>query len=389
LKHLNILYAAAGNVARHKLRSVVVMLCLVAVLFPFISAVAVLEGVKAQSRISVTEGADIYVTMDMFGRNGVIPIAMAEAMKQIPGVTKAVPRVVGRIYIGGRLVVLLGVTNEEKPSSMDFINGSLPKTGEIVIGKGLAEHLNLEVGKELNIGTRVVAFVENEPYVIKKMYRVSGIFDAQSGIWASNLVLMDLDEAVNVFEMEDFATDIALHVRPGYEAAVSKGLQKMNPFFRIQTKGLVKTYIDKGFNMKGGVFAALYVVAFALTIPAILVSSGFGLSERRKEIGILKATGWQTQEALEMVFFENIMLALISAPAAFILSFIWIKLFNAPFIAQIFIPGTESIPPFPVPSRFMPLPFALSFFFALLLTMAGSIYSTWKAAVVPPAEAMK
>lgn len=389
MKHLNILYAAAGNVARHKLRSIVVMLCLVAVLFPFISAIAILEGVKAQSRISVTEGADIYVTMDMFGRNGVIPIEMAEAMKQIPGVTKAVPRAIGRIYIGGKLAVLLGITDDEKPSSMNFIKGSLPKTGEIVIGKGLAEYLNLEVGKELNIGTRVVAFVENEPYIIKKMYRVSGIFDSQSGIWASNLVLMDLDEAVSVFEMEAFATDIGLHVRPGYEAAVSRSLQKMSPFFRIQTKGLVKTYIERGFNMKGGIFAALYVLAFALTIPAILVTSGFGLSERRKEIGILKAGGWHTHEVLEMVFLENIMLALISAPAAFILSFIWIKLFNAPFIAPLFIPGVESIPPFPVPSRFMPLPFVLSFFFALLLTMAGSIYSTWRAAIVPPAEAMK
>ncbi|MBI4848568.1 MAG: FtsX-like permease family protein [Nitrospirae bacterium] len=366
-----------------------VILCLVAVLFPFLSAIAILEGVKTQSRISVSEGADIYVTMDMFGRNGVIPIEMAEVMKQIPGVTKAVPRAIGRIYIGGKLAVLLGITDDEKPSSLNFINGSLPKAGEIVIGRGLAEHLNLEVGEELNIGTRVVAFIENEPYIIKKMYHVSGIFDAQSGIWASNLVLMSIDDAVSVFEMEDFATDIGLYVRPGYEAAVSKGLQKMNPFFRIQTKGLVRTYIERGFNMKGGIFAALYVLAFALTIPAILVTSGFGLSGRRKEIGILKATGWQTHEVLEMVFFENIMLALISAPSALVLSFVWIKLFNAPFIAPLFIPGAGSIPPFPVPSRFMPLPFVFSFFFALLLTMTGSIYSTWRAAIVSPAEAMK
>ncbi|RJQ47943.1 MAG: FtsX-like permease family protein [Nitrospiraceae bacterium] len=365
------------------------MLCLVAILFPFISAIAILEGVKAQSELSVTEGADIFVTMDMFGRNGVIPIEMAAAMEQIDGVTKAVPRAVGRIYIGNKLAVLLGIEGDEKPPSVNFIKGSLPKAEEVVIGKGLAKHLGLDVGDKLNIGTRVVAFLEGEPYIIKKIFRVSGIFDSQSGIWASNLVLMDIYDAVSVFEMDDFATDISLHVRPGYDEAVSKSLQKMNPYFRIQTKGLVKTYIDRGFNMKGGVFAVLYVVAFALTIPAILVTSGFGLSERRKETGILKAAGWQTHEVLEMVFFENIMLALISAPAAFVLSFVWIKLFNAPFIAQIIIPGAESIAAFPVPSKFMPMPFVFSFFFALLLTMAGSIYSTWSAAVVSPVEAMK
>ena len=100
MKHLNILYAAAGNVARHKLRSVVVILCLVAILFPFISAIAILEGVKKQSRISVTEGADIYVTMDMFGRNGVIPVEMANEIKKLDGVVKTIPRVIGRVYIG-------------------------------------------------------------------------------------------------------------------------------------------------------------------------------------------------------------------------------------------------------------------------------------------------
>ena len=43
--------------------------------------------------------------------------------------------------------------------------------------------------------------------------------------------------------------------------------------------------------LKEGIFSALYIVAFALGIPAILVTSGFGLSERKREIGIMKATG--------------------------------------------------------------------------------------------------
>jgi ABC-type lipoprotein release transport system permease subunit len=74
---------------------------------------------------------------------------------------------------------------------------------------------------------------------------------------------------------------------------------------------------------------------------------------------------------------------------SFIISFIWVKLFNGFFIARLFIAGIESMPPFPVPSIFLPFPFVISIFFALVLTMTGSIYSTWKASVIPPVEAMR
>jgi len=258
-----------------------------------------------------------------------------------------------------------------------------------VIGRGMADHLNVGTGDELSIGVRIFTIIDHVPYIQKKIFRISGIFDSASGIWTTDLVLMDIDEAISVYEMEDIVTDIAVYVRPGYAVSVVENIQKISSFFRVQTKNIARSYVEKGFNTKGGIFVVLYTVAFAIAIPAILVLSGFGLSGRKKEIGILKATGWQTLDVLEMVFFENIILACIAAPAALVISFIWIKLFNAPFIAQLFISGIESTAPFPVPSRIMPLPFILSFFFSLILTMVGSIYSTWKAAVVPPAEAMR
>jgi ABC-type lipoprotein release transport system permease subunit len=367
---------------------VVLVLCLVAILFPFISAVALLDGVKSQSRISVNEGADIYVTMDMYGRNGVIPIEMVSEIKKIDGVVRAVPRVISRIYISGKLAVLLGLPAGEM-ASLSFVKGALPGSDGILIGRGMAKDLKLDINSNLSIGVRIVAIVNHVPMTLKKEYRVAGIFDPHSGIWSSDLVVMNIEDADSVFEMDGFATDIAVYVKPGYDASVSENLQKLNSFFRIQTKELVKSYFEGGFNIKGGIFVALYTVAFALAIPAILVSSGFGLSERRKEIGILKATGWQTHEVLEMVMFENIVLALISAPLSFVISYIWVKLFNGFFIAQLFIGGIGSVPSFPVPSKFMPIPFLLSIFFSLVLTMVGSIYSAWRAATVPPAEALR
>lgn len=365
------------------------ILCVVAILFPFISAISILEGIKKQSGISIEEGADIYVSMDMYGRNGMIPYGFAREIEKIDGVIKAVPRVISRVYVEGKLLVLLGLPQEQVSDSVSFAKGSLPGPDEIVIGQRVAENLDLDIGSNLSIGVRVFAIIDHVPFIQKKIYRVSGIFDAESSIWTADLILMDVDEAISVYEMEDFVTDIAVDVRPGYTRPVAEAVQKMNAFFRIQTKEIAQTYVEKGFDAKGGVFIIIYTIALAIAIPAILVISGFGRGERRKEIGILKATGWKTQDVLEMIFFENTIIALISAPGAFVLSYLWVRFLNGIFLINIFVAGMDSVPTFPVPSQFTPMPLLLSFLFSLVLTMIGSIYSTWRVAVTPPSEAMR
>lgn len=367
----------------------IVVLCLSAILVPFISALSISEGTKKQSMISVEQGADIYLTMDMYGRNGMIPAALSGEIEKIDGVTEAVPRVIGRIYVEGRLAVLLGLPEERFASAAGFIDGPPPVRDGIVIGKGLAESLGLRTGSDLSIGVRIFAILEHVPYIQKKVYTVSGIFDAESSIWTSSLILMDIEEAIAMFEMEGFVSDIAVYVQPGHTQQAVESIQKMNSFFRVQTKGTAMTYMERGFNTKSGVFASLYTVAFAVAIPLILMLSGFGLSERRKEVGILKATGWHTHEVLEMVFYENLVLSLIAASFSYVLSFIWVRLLNGAFISRIFIPGIESMSSFPVPAEFSGMQLFLSFFVSLVLTMSGSIYPAWRMAVIPPAEAVR
>lgn len=357
-----------------------IILCLIAILFPFLAALAISEGVKNESLASVTEGADIYLTLDQYGKNAPVPIKYLDDVKKINAVTRAVPRVIGRIYLGNRLAMVVGIQKEEIPPSVECVEGrTFNAPGEAIIGTGLARHFNLGVGHAFMLGGDK-----------GKMFKVAGLFKSDSSIWASDLIFIPFEDAANIFKMNDMTTDILIYTRPGYTQAVGEALKKIEgASFRVQSRELVKQYFNKGFTLKEGIFTALYTVAFALAIPALLVSSGFGLSERRKEIGVLKATGWQTSEILEMVVFENLIISLTAAPLSLIMAFIWLKGLNGLFIAQFFISEIGILPPFQVPSRFLPLPAFLSFFFSLILTMVGSLYSSWRAAVIPPAEAMK
>lgn len=380
-KHINLLLLATDNLLRHRTKTIVVCLCIIAILSPFITAIAISEGVRAQSQASVDEGADLYLTFDEFGRNAAIPLKYLDEIKKIFGVTKVVPRIIGRSFLQNKLAVIVGINKENIPKSISCISGKIfGKADEVVVGQELARHFRLNIGDQFSMrGQR------------RKTFTVVGFFSADSHIWGSSMILMSLKDAGELFGKEDAVTDIQIYSLPGHNSEIATDLYDIlqNEPYRLQDKQMVKLYFKKGFMLKEGIFTALYIVAFALGVPAILVTSGFGLSERRKEVGIMKATGWHTLEILELVSFEQLLISLLGATIAIILSILWVKYLNGAFIAQFFIAEIPMLPKFTLPARFLPLPCFLSFFFALILTMVGSIYSSWRASTESPVVSMK
>ncbi|MBI5378602.1 MAG: FtsX-like permease family protein [Nitrospirae bacterium] len=386
--HWNLLRFAVDQILRHRLRSAVVAAALVAILTPFLTAMAISEGVRAESALAVHEGADFYVASDQFGKNAPIPLRYLEEFARIPGVERAVPRVVGRAYVNERLAVIVGLPPASiPPGAGSILKGRPLRDGarnEALIGAALARHGGLQVGHAFQI-----------PIAEGKTFEVVGLFQPTVSIWGADLIYLSFADAAEVFGMEGQASEILLYIKPGYEEQVAFSLDLLQMvergriFLRTQNKDLVRQYLNRGFTLKAGIFTALYAVAFALAIPALLVVSGFGMSERRREIGVLKATGWHTEEVLEVVFWESLLHAAAGAALALLLAMAWIYAFNGALVAQFFIPEIGLLAPFPVPARFLPLPFLLGFLFSVALTLVGSLYTAWRAAAVPPVEAMR
>lgn len=382
-RHYNLLITAMNSLLTNKTRSLIITGCLIAIIFPFISAMALSEGVKYQALISVEEGADIYLTRDFYGNNAPIGLETIHRVKTIEGVTKVIPRVIGRMYLFDKLLVVVGIPKENLSDTMSFLNGR-PFQGEqeVIVGKGMADYFGLNIGSKFTVD-----LMPGVPF------EITGIFRSSPTIWSSDVLIMSFDDAARLFRLREQATDLLVYTRPGSTETVSEELKKLDnplePPLRIQDRNLVKRYFYRGFNYKAGVFTALYLVAFALAIPAILITSGLITIERKREVGVLKATGWQTQEILEMLGWENFILALAAAIISILLAMVWIKVFNAAFLAQFFIAESGLLPSFQVPARFLPIPCLLSFFFAISLSMTGSLYSTWRTAIIPPVEAMR
>lgn len=385
-KHTALAGQAAKYLLRNPVRSGVVVLAVVATLSPLVTALALCEGVKHQYSSAVNEGADIYVARDYYGSNAPIELTMVHRLRAIQGVTAVTPRVIGRTYVRGKFMAILGIGSQFVPPAIELVQGRKPVArGEVIIGRTAGEYLGLQLGSRFSL--------KRNPELV---FEVVGLFRSPFTIWNADLLLMGFDDATALFGIEGKATDLLVFTRPGYQQIVDiiirvseEDRQLAQPPLRAQTKQIISRYSQRGFNLKSGVFAGFYSLVLALGIPSVGVISGFGLSARRKEIGVIKALGWQTQEVLEMVALENLMLSLISVPFIVLVAWCWIHVLNGIGITRFFIAELDIIIPFQVPSKLFPIPAVLGALLAVVLTMVGSIYSTWRTAISPPSEVMK
>jgi ABC-type lipoprotein release transport system permease subunit len=285
--------------------------------------------------------------------------------------------------------VLVGVPPEHFPQGITCVEGELPRTGslnELVLGTELARRLGLHVD------SLIPPFYRNRRG--DRVSKVVGLFRADAPVWQANLILTTFATAATVFDQEGLATDVLVYCRPGYQDAVRSALLRLprpdgQPALRVTTRDDLAALLPQGVLRREGIFNLHYVLAFSVGILTILVTSGFGTSERRREVGILKATGWQTDEILLRGLVESGLLSLAGAALAVVLAFVWLRVFNGYGIAGVFLAGVDVRPGFRVPFRLAPVPVLLAFLVAAVVVLSGTLYSTWRAAVVPPREAMR
>jgi ABC-type lipoprotein release transport system permease subunit len=380
----------------HPLRSVVCCTALIVVLLPYLTGLALSQGLQAEAEASIQSGADLFVTGSRFGRPAAVPLEAVARIRRVEGVTAVVPRIVGEVVLGKERVpaVLVGLPPEHFPSWSAAMEGQLPRQDgrhELVIGTTLARRL------ELKIGSTLLPFYRNRRG--ERLSRVVGTFKPDAPLWQASLILTTFDSAATIFDQPGLATDLLVSCRPGYQDVISRTLERDLMFttssesgpvrLRVTAREDLQALLPRGLLHREGIFQLHFLLAIVVSILVLLVTSGLGLSERRREIGILKATGWQTDEILLRGLVESLALSLTGACVSLLLAWVWLRIFNAYGIAALFLAGADLAPDFTVPYRLTPVPVLLAFVLAFAVVFGGTLYSSWRAATTPPREAMR
>lgn len=378
----------------HPWRSVATIACVIAALSPYLTGLGLAGGLARQAAESIEQGAEMYVTGMQFGRAVPLPLEAVEEIASLPGVVKAVPRIVGKLTLGDErhTALVVGLPPQAMPP-LDFIEGELfhdEQLNELVIGSQLAAQLKLHVGSLLP------PFYRNRRG--EKVSKVVGIFSADAPIWQANLVFTSFDTAARLFDQPALATEVLVDCRTGTAEELATAIRRRLHWeladgsrldVQVASRGGVRALWTVAAAHRDGVFHLHWMLAVSIGILAVLVTSGFGGTERRHEVGVLKAIGWRTDEILLRNAIEGVLLTAAGASLAVLITWCWLTVFNGWSIAQLFVPGLGWRPKVDVPFHLAPVPVLLAALLSWLIVTSGSLYTTWRIAMTPPASAMR
>jgi ABC-type lipoprotein release transport system permease subunit len=250
------------------------------------------------------------------------------------------------------------------------------------LGAGVARARGLGPGDYLSLRS-----ARGEPF----SFRIAALLSADTELVSSDLMLLNAEDFRRFFDFPaDRFTDIVLRVRNPVEVRkvaekISLALPDTRPILREE---ILRTY-DAIFGWRQGlVFILLTGALLAFVIFAWDRASGLS-GEERREIGIIKAIGWETGDVLRMKFWEGAALSLTAFLLGYLLAYVHVFYFSAALFAPV-LKGWAVLYP-----DFRPLPFvdglqvATLFFFSVFPYTVATIIPIWRAAITDPDQVMR
>ena len=259
---------------------------------------------------------------------------------------------------------------------------------EILIGKPMAELLEVELGDRLIITAATVDTNE----ITQELFRLSGIFEFGPEEMDKNLVFINLVKAQSVLGMQDNLNQIALRfIDP--EDAKNKELPLFKQLTNEENEALgwldLQPSIGAMIEMAGFSTAIVGAILFLLTSLGVINSMFMSIYERIYEFGVAKAIGTTPRQIIQLVLFEALLLALISCVFGLVIGYFlgdYFSIHGIPMgkmeVSGVLLDGNMY-------TQLMLYQFVNFPIYVTLLTLAAAIYPATFASRIVPTEALQ
>ncbi len=342
------------------------------IVFLLASVMLYTHALRSEARLVLADSPELILQQMIAGRHDLIPASYLEQTGRIRGVAKQYGRLWGYYYDPAvRANYTLMVPQERELKDED-----------IVIGNGIARTRGLSTGDFISFrSSRGESF----------SFRIAEILNSESELVSADLMLLSEQRFRAFFDIPAGQyTDLVFRVRnPKELKKIAEKLVLQFPDTRpILRDEILRTY-DAIFSWRQGiVFVLLAGSLLAFVIFAWDKASGLSAEERR-EIGVLKAIGWETADVIRMKFWEGSLISL----SAFLLGYLaaYMHVFYAS--ASLFEPvlkGWAVLYPDFQPSPVVDgLQLATLFFFTVFPYTVATIIPIWQAAITDPDTVMR
>jgi len=399
-----------SSLIRRKVKNFGLLALYTLIVFILASAMFFTYSIKREASLILKGSPEIVVQRIKAGRHDLFPVRYLETLRKIRGVAAVEGRLWGYYYdglAGANYTLLSPPTQQEaaepaKPSAKTAVvedeetehhgvdaskplfehQGTALEPGTLIIGNGIARIRNIAKGE-------FMPFRAFDGTILN--FRIAGTLSSQSELVSSDLMLIAEEDFRKLFGIEsDYVTDVTVVVdNPSEIDTVASKITKLLPDARpIVRDEILRTY-DSIFNWRGGMMIVIFSAAvLAFVIFAWDKASGLSAGERR-EIGILKAVGWETSDVIQMKFWEGAMISLTAFLTGVILAYIHV-FFTGSLVFEPALKGWSNLYPHFALTPFINAEQLITLFFLTVVPYTvATIVPTWRAATIDPDSAMR
>ncbi len=361
-----------ASLARRRTKNFGLLLVYTLLVFVLASVALYTHALRQEAAQVLKQSPEIILQRMVAGRHDLIPPGYIEKIGRIRGVQAIEGRLWGYYYdpvVKANYTFMAPAAEAVRP-------------GTLTVGPAVARSRGLAPGNTISF----------RAYSGKLFsFTVAGVLPHSSELVSADLVLMSEADFRAFFAYPaGHHTDIALSVANPLEVRnVAAKLAAVLPDSRpILREEVLRTYASVFDWREGIVLALLSAAIFAFAILAWEKASGLSAEEKR-EIGILKAIGWETGDIIKMKLWEGGLISFTAFLVGFIAAYVQVFRFGAPLFEPVLKGWSVLYPRFELVPAIDSLQVATLFFFTVFPYMAAVLVPIWRAAITDPDAAMR
>lgn len=385
-RHRNILDYALGSLWRNRFKNTGVFLVFSLVIFIIASFRLVTSSLDNAAEQLLTAVPDITVQKMTAGRQDVLRYKDMAEIEELFGIKELKPRIWGYYFdeLNGANYTVIGdpsFDDRQQLPGLSIVNqpddGSRQGVSPVVIGQSVIYSKNL-AGRH--------SFSLFRPDLSLKSFYVSGAFAENTSLVTSDLMVMGIEAAADLFGMgEGELTDLVVSVgNPTEIDTIAKKISERIPGSRVITKKQIQKTYRAAFGWRSG----LGLVCLLGSVGAFIIlawDKASGLSEeQRREVGILKAVGWQTADVMSVRFWESMVISMFAFTAGYTAAWAHVLWFDGFLFRPVLLGWSVLRPPLTLLPVFRLADLILIFSISILPYLAATVMPAWRSALVRP-----
>ena len=382
----NILDYALSSLWRNRLKNLGIVLVFSLVIFMIASFRLVVSGLDRATQELMTSVPDIIVQQMTAGRQISVDATVINELDSIFGIASIYPRIWGYYFDESNGANYTVIGDDRFTTATELAGLGIKYVDEIdrsdniasvVIGQSVTTHLMLGGRRNFSLF---------RPDLSLKSFQRVGEFSQNTAMVSDDLLVMHIEAARDLFGMRSSeVTDLLVSVvNPAEIDTIARKISENIDGSRVITKRQVAKTYRAAFGWRSGVgLACLFGAIAAFVILAWDKASGLSPDQRR-EVGILKAVGWQTGDVMTLRFWESVAVSLSAFGLGYGLAWFHILFFNGMLYRPVLLGWSVLRPPMTLMPVLRMDDLLLIFSLSILPYLAATVIPAWHSAMVRP-----